>query len=67
MRRRNVLSALAVATALVFAGVAHAATWVIDNNHSTVGFKVRHMFTKVPGQFNKFAVTIEYDPSTPEA
>ena len=34
----------------------------IDPQHSTVGFRVRHLFTKVNGQFRGFEGTIEFDP-----
>jgi polyisoprenoid-binding protein YceI len=67
MRRGNLLIALVVSAALALGTSAQAATWVIDNNHSTVGFKVRHIFTKVPGLFNKFSGTIDYDAAKPEA
>lgn len=33
----------------------------IDPQHSTVGFRVRHLFTKVSGQFRGFEGTIEFD------
>src|SRR3972149_7734438 len=33
----------------------------IDPQHSTVGFRVRHLFTKVNGQFRGFEGTIELD------
>jgi polyisoprenoid-binding protein YceI len=31
-----------------------AGTWTIDPSHSEVGFTVRHLMTKVRGQFTKF-------------
>ncbi len=31
-----------------------AGTWTIDPSHSEVGFTVRHLMTKVRGQFDKF-------------
>lgn len=34
----------------------------IDKNHSTVGFKIRHFFSKVEGRFNDFSGTIAYEP-----
>jgi len=67
MRRLPFLASLLVSIALVTGVSAHAATWVIDENHSSVSFKVRHLFTKVPGGFLKFAGTVEYDPAKPEA
>jgi polyisoprenoid-binding protein YceI len=36
-------------------------TYKIDPVHSSVGFTVRHFFTKVPGQFTKFEGTISVD------
>lgn len=33
-------------------------TWTIDPSHSEVGFTVRHLMTKVRGQFEKFDGTV---------
>lgn len=33
-------------------------TWTIDPSHSEVGFTVRHLMTKVRGQFEKFEGTL---------
>jgi polyisoprenoid-binding protein YceI len=40
-------------------------TWTIDPSHSEVGFTVRHLMTKVRGQFEKFegTITTSDDPS----
>ncbi len=35
-----------------------AGTWTIDPSHSEVGFTVRHLMSKVRGQFNKFEGTL---------
>jgi polyisoprenoid-binding protein YceI len=35
-----------------------AGTWAIDPSHSEVGFTVRHLMTKVRGQFEKFEGSI---------
>jgi len=67
MRRSPFVVALLISAALAVGTSAQAASWVIDQNHSTVGFKVRHIFTKLPGSFLKFAGTIEFDPAKPEA
>lgn len=64
MTRKISMSLVALAAALVLsAPFASAAptTWVIDPNHSSVEFSVRHLFSKVPGKFTKFAGTIVYD------
>ncbi len=46
-------------------GVATASEWTIDTVHSNVTFKVRHLFSKVSGEFNDFSGTINYDPARP--
>src|SRR5690242_17161605 len=35
-----------------------AGTWTIDPSHSEVGFTVRHLMTKVRGQFESFTGTL---------
>ena len=54
--------------ALVAGTPAHAATetWAVDKDHSTVSFQVRHLVTKVRGQFDAFAGTVHLDPQHPE-
>ena len=42
--------------------VASAATLKIDHDHSAVSFRVRHLFTKVTGNFRKFDGTVDFDP-----
>jgi polyisoprenoid-binding protein YceI len=45
-----------------------AGTFEIDPQHSTVGFKVRHMMiSNVKGDFRKFSGTVSYDPQSPLA
>jgi len=61
----KLLSKSLALTALL-AGLASAAsaaveTYAIDPVHSSVGFSVRHFFTKVPGTFTKFSGTITVD------
>lgn len=50
----------------VLSGSAWAATYNIDKDHTTIGFKIRHLFSWVQGTFNEFEGTIEYDPEHPE-
>jgi polyisoprenoid-binding protein YceI len=49
---------------LLSAGMASAAaeTYKIDPAHSSVGFSIRHFFSKVPGHFKAFEGTITLDP-----
>jgi polyisoprenoid-binding protein YceI len=42
-------------------------TYTIDPVHSSVGFTVRHIFSKVPGSFSKFSGTIVVDQANPAA
>lgn len=53
--------ALALAAVLAVSAPAFAADYKIDDAHTTVGFKVRHLFSKVQGQFKKFQGTFSYD------
>lgn len=39
--------------------------WEIDMQHSTIGFRIRHIVGYVPGVFAKFSGQVEYDPATP--
>jgi polyisoprenoid-binding protein YceI len=64
MRRRIVVTACLAALAWVPA--AHATQYQVDPDHTSVGFQVRHLFTKVSGRFDKFNGTITYDPAHPE-
>ena len=58
------LSVLAVLGLL--ASPALADTWVVDPVHSNASFQVRHIVTKVRGQFKDLAGTIEMDAQKPE-
>ncbi len=40
--------------------------WEIDMEHSTVGFRVRHIAGFVPGVFTRFSGQVDYDPARPE-
>jgi len=40
---------------------AQVETYTIDSAHSSVGFGVRHFFTKVPGVFTQFSGTVTVD------
>ena len=60
LRLIAVTGTLAVALASPLA--AQASTWVIDQAHSEVGFKVKHlMVSNVRGRFTKFEGTLDLD------
>jgi polyisoprenoid-binding protein YceI len=50
---------------LALASVAQADTLKIDPVHSTVGFKIRHLFANVTGRFTDVSGTIDVDPANP--
>ena len=62
---KQFLLSLAAVAVLLAPAAAFAGTWDIDAVHSAVGFKVRHFFTKVPGEFTDFQGTIDFDPEKP--
>ncbi len=51
----SILSAAPAATALQ--------SYTIDPAHSAVAFKIRHLFSRVPGRFTKFEGKIALDPA----
>ena len=48
------------------APVAWATTYAIDPDHTTVSFKIRHLFSKVEGTFDQFEGQFDYVPGHPE-
>jgi len=64
---KRLLIAFSALSLLLLPVAGLAATWEIDPSHSNVGFKVRHFFSNVPGQFTEFEGTIAFDPEQPEA
>ncbi|UPT75821.1 MAG: YceI family protein [Elusimicrobiota bacterium] len=57
---------LAVSVLLAAAPAVRAETYDIDASHSQIGFRIRHLVSKVPGRFTKFAGTIDFTPGKPE-
>lgn len=58
-----------LATTLSLAAVAPSAwatTYAIDKDHTTVGFKIRHLFSQVQGTFDQFEGSFIYVPGKPE-
>ena len=66
--RRHVMRGLALASlvGLLVAPSAWATMYKIDADHSTVGFKIRHLFSKVHGSFREFQGAFVYVPGQPE-
>lgn len=44
---------------------AWAATYTLDADHTTVEFKVRHLFSYVRGTFREFEGSFDYEPGAP--
>ena len=57
---------LSVCGLLLSAGPAWATTYAIDADHTTVGFKIRHLFSKVSGTFDRVEGSFDYVPGHPE-
>lgn len=56
-----------IVTGLLLAATpAWAATYTVDKDHTSVAFKVRHLFSQVMGTFDQFEGTIQYEPGKPE-
>ena len=66
--RTSSVAMLCAAAALAAAAVsAEPLKLSIDAQHSTVGFRVRHLVTKVNGQFRSFEGSIDFDHQNPAA
>jgi polyisoprenoid-binding protein YceI len=63
-------TSIAVACCLPFLPALAAAQvqkLVVDQNHSLMGFKIRHLVSKVSGRFDQFEGEIQIDPKAPES
>jgi polyisoprenoid-binding protein YceI len=58
---RKILTIAALMIVLGAGSAAAQATYSIDTTHSSVGFKIRHLVAKVPGQFTEFDGSITAD------
>lgn len=66
-RTRWVLGGMLGAAMLVGAcPQAWATAYTIDRDHSTVSFKIRHLFSNVRGTFDQFEGTFTYVPGQPD-
>jgi polyisoprenoid-binding protein YceI len=64
---KRILLTTVVASLLILPTLASAGTWQIDAAHSSITFKIRHLFTKVQGAFTEVEGEIEFDPANPTA
>ncbi|NCD26519.1 MAG: polyisoprenoid-binding protein [Deltaproteobacteria bacterium] len=69
---RSLLRILALGAACVFfaapalGGEPDARPWELDAEHSSIGFRVKHVSGYVTGFFSRFSGDIEFDPARPE-
>ena len=61
------VAALSLAAFVILPALAQGAIWKIDPNHSSTRFEIRHLFSKVQGDFTQFSGTLEYDSANPAA
>lgn len=64
--RRNVLS-VALIAALLVSPPAWAAAYKVDPDHTTVEFRIRHLFSYVRGTFRELKGTFDYEPGKPDS
>ena len=59
---KRFITTVSTIIALSLPGLAAASSWTIDQDHSNVGFKVKHlMISNVKGEFRNFNGTLEID------
>ncbi len=66
MRLHAWVLSVALASNAPVAGAASVTTYKVDPEHTSVTFRVRHLFTYVTGRFDRFEGTITFDPAQPE-
>jgi polyisoprenoid-binding protein YceI len=64
-KRLRVPSVLALTLAAALPALAATETYVFDKAHSLIGFRIRHVVTKVEGRFKDFTGTIWLDRANP--
>ncbi len=70
MPSRSKLSALVLAAAVWSTAAMpppRASQLSIDPEHSNIGFSVRHLFTRVQGEFRDFSGSVDFDEANPSA
>jgi len=61
MNRIILIAAIGIIT--LFSTQGHAADWAVDQSHSSLNFKTKHLvFTTVRGTFDEFEGTVSLDP-----
>lgn len=63
-KRFSIVVLFALATSPLFAGTG---VWTVDRAHSNTTFQVRHLMSRVRGEFRDFDGVIQIDPENPAA
>lgn len=63
---KKLLTLTCLSALLIVQSALAADTYAIDKAHSSIGFQVRHLFSNVPGKFDDFTGTIQFDEANPE-
>jgi polyisoprenoid-binding protein YceI len=59
IRMRKLIPLTCLSALLIIRSAFAADTYVIDKNHSTMGFQVRHLFSNVLGRFDDYTGTFD--------
>ncbi len=60
------LIALVMGSGLIATAAAATETYEVDDVHSAVAFKIRHLVAKTSGHFDQFSGTLKFDADKPE-
>ena len=63
MNLRTWVLSVTLASGMYLPRTALATTYKVDPEHTSVSFRVRHLFTQVTGRFDKFEGQIVFDPA----
>jgi len=66
MRAPMISVLLAAVAGVTFPAFACATTYKVDPEHTSVTFRVRHLFTQVQGRFDRFEGKIEFEAGKPQ-
>ena len=64
---RSRWTGLVLVASMLVVPSAWATTYTVDAQHTSVTFKIRHLFSKVQGTFNEFEGSFVYEPGESEA
>jgi polyisoprenoid-binding protein YceI len=66
IRMKKLITLTCLSALLIVHSAFAVDTYVFDKAHSTMGFQIRHLFSNVPGKFDDFTGTIQFDEANPE-